>query len=179
MAKKKPVKWEPFKEAYYPDDFPLDDDKVYKNNQYQVAAKLYPSQGGFPQYVGLSIKKLNKHPVHDWRDLQRIKNELCGINCQAIEIYPPESELVDTANQYHLWVFPPGICLPIGFSERRVSCDPEFQEQLEQDCAGIGIDPKQLNKSKQREFKEHHKCRTLPEIGRVWQDVGYEGVEDD
>jgi hypothetical protein len=37
--------------------------------------------------------------VHDWRDLQRIKNQLVGPECEAVELYPAESRKVDTANQ--------------------------------------------------------------------------------
>jgi hypothetical protein len=51
----------------------------------------------------LSIKRIDQEPVHDWRDLQRIKNQLLGPDCEAVELYPAEERLVDTANQYHLW----------------------------------------------------------------------------
>ena len=42
---------------------------------------------------------------HDWREFQRIKNELCGPGAQAIEFYPPEAKLVDPSNYFLLWVF--------------------------------------------------------------------------
>jgi hypothetical protein len=35
-------------------------------------------------------------------------------------LYPAESRIVDTANQYHLWVIEtPGIKFPLGFDEGR------------------------------------------------------------
>ena len=68
----------------------------------------------------LSIKTINKEPIHDWRDLQQIKNELCGKDREALEIYPAESRLVDTANQYHLWVIPKDAQIPFGFTQREV-----------------------------------------------------------
>ena len=68
----------------------------------------------------LSIKTLDKEPIHDWRDLQQIKNELCGKDREALEIYPAESRLVDTANQYHLWVIPKDAQIPFGFTQREV-----------------------------------------------------------
>ena len=32
----------------------------------------------------------------------------------AVEVYPPESQLVDDADLYHLWVLPAGFELPFG-----------------------------------------------------------------
>jgi len=68
----------------------------------------------------LSIKRNDKEPIHDWRELQEIKNQICGEESEAIEIYPAESRLMDTANHYHLWVFPKGIRVPVGFNVRSV-----------------------------------------------------------
>lgn len=39
-----------------------------------------------------------------WSEKQRIKNEIFGKEAVAIEVFPKESELVDQANMYHLWV---------------------------------------------------------------------------
>lgn len=79
---------------------------VWLNDEYQVNVDQAPPHG-FPGAViwHLSIKRRNKNPVHDWRDLQAIKNVLVGPDFEAIEIYPASSRVVDTANQYHLWVF--------------------------------------------------------------------------
>lgn len=68
----------------------------------------------------LTIKRLDKKAVHDWRHFQIIKNELCGDEREAVEIYPGETRLVDTANQYHLWVLPLGESMCFGFSKRTV-----------------------------------------------------------
>lgn len=41
-----------------------------------------------------------------WDDLQRIKNQ-CGYrNACAVELYPPEAEVVNVANLRHLWILP-------------------------------------------------------------------------
>ena len=72
--------------------------------------------------VQLSIRRLDRGPTRDWRDFQRIKNQLVGPECEAIELYPAESRLVDTANQFHLWcVADPEFRFPFGYSERLVS----------------------------------------------------------
>lgn len=41
-----------------------------------------------------------------WRRLQRLKAE-CGFgDREAVEIYPPDADVVDVANMRHLWVLP-------------------------------------------------------------------------
>ena len=61
--------------------------------------------------------------MHDWRHFQRIKNELCGPEREAIELYPAESRLVDTNNQFHLFVFEAEMTLPLGYVKRDVADD--------------------------------------------------------
>lgn len=98
-------------------------DKVFKNDTYQVAARRLKSKEdrNMPAMLHLSIKRIDRKPIHDWRDLQQIKNEFVGEECEAVEIYPAESRLVDTANQYHLWCFmDPAQRIPFGFGERFV-----------------------------------------------------------
>jgi hypothetical protein len=57
-----------------------------------------------------------------WRDLQRIKNELIGPECEGFELYPAESRLVDTANQYWIWIFlDQTYRVSVGFHERFVA----------------------------------------------------------
>ncbi|EQD58904.1 hypothetical protein B2A_04191, partial [mine drainage metagenome] len=68
----------------------------------------------------LSIRRVDRKACRDWRHFQQIKNQLCGKEREGLELYPAESRLVDTANQYHLWVMPPGVKLEIGWSRRSV-----------------------------------------------------------
>jgi hypothetical protein len=53
----------------------------------------------------LTISRSDKQPIRSWRVLQDIKNEIVGESRYAIEVYPPEAEVTDTANLYHLWVY--------------------------------------------------------------------------
>lgn len=95
------------------------DETIWINTLYQVNVR---DCGGDPHMVHLSIKRRDKQTIHDWRHLQRIKNELVGAECEAVEIYPADSRLVDTANQYHLWVFTnPAYRIPFGFTTRLVT----------------------------------------------------------
>lgn len=68
----------------------------------------------------LSIRRNDRKAAVDWRDFQRIKNEVVGPEREAFELYPAESRIVDTANQYHLWVMPTGVRLPVGWDQGRV-----------------------------------------------------------
>jgi hypothetical protein len=66
--------------------------------------------------VQLSIRRLDRGPARDWRDFQRIKNQLVGPEVEAIELYPAESRLMDAANQFHLWcVMDPSFRFPFGY----------------------------------------------------------------
>lgn len=49
-----------------------------------------------------------------WKEKQYLKNVLFGEDYTAIEIYPREKELVDTAMMYHLWVMPFSFCFDFG-----------------------------------------------------------------
>ena len=49
-----------------------------------------------------------------WAEKQEIKNELFGEDRFAIEVYPKERKLVDSADVYHLWVFDKKKEMPFG-----------------------------------------------------------------
>ncbi|MEM8976289.1 MAG: hypothetical protein AAGD43_29845 [Pseudomonadota bacterium] len=39
-----------------------------------------------------------------WHEMQRIKNELAGERATAVEVYPPQAEVIDEAEMFHIWV---------------------------------------------------------------------------
>lgn len=133
MARFKPENktppWTPLQEVpvppgdWPPDEIPV---KAYVNSRYQVwVYEIYPrnpipGQSEEP-LIHLSIKWHDRRPIHDWRDLQRIKNEICGPEREGVELYPAESRLVDTANQFHLWILPKGQSMPFGYRSRAVT----------------------------------------------------------
>lgn len=88
-----------------------------KNDIYVVVIRNTKEKIG--EMVWLSICRIDKEPLHNWRDLQTIKNMLVGEDCFGYEVYPAEDQLIDTANQYHLWCFPNGYSLPFGFNDGR------------------------------------------------------------
>ena len=52
-----------------------------------------------------------------WHEMQRIKDEIAGPDMTAIEVYPPQKEIVDGADMFHLWVVPGP--LPFSLFERK------------------------------------------------------------
>jgi hypothetical protein len=94
--------------------------KVVKNSRYTVSIRRVDLEMPFGKALHLSIRRNDRAPIHDWRDLQRIKNELMGPESEAIELYPANSRLVDAANQYHLWLFE-SFEFKFGFDNRDVS----------------------------------------------------------
>lgn len=93
---------------------------VWQSALYEV----YEFVQDVPEWGGpitwLSIKRRDKSAVRDWRHLQRIKNEVCGPEREAMEMFPAEQRLVDTSNQFHLWVLPEGRRFPFGYNDRAV-----------------------------------------------------------
>lgn len=115
---------------------------TFVNALYQVEMKEFPSAWG--PMIWLSIVNRDRSHRHDWRELQRIKNELVGPEREAIELYPAESRLVDTNNQFHLFVFPEGVTVPLGYCERDVSDRVEGahkQRAFEQKPEGLNARP--------------------------------------
>jgi hypothetical protein len=101
---------------------------IYMNDRYQVNVEVVDAPFGVEtgDVFWLSIKRRDKAPVHDWRELQQIKNMIVGDEHEAFEVYPAESRLVDTANQYHLWVFKEAaVRLPVGYRSREVMSNNE------------------------------------------------------
>ena len=101
---------------------------VLLNSRYQVLMRQVPDAEPFGRIMWLSIKRLDKQPIRDWRDLQRIKNEIVSPDAEAVEIFPAERRLVDTSNQFHLWCFL-DYYLPFGFAERMLVEHPELDQR--------------------------------------------------
>lgn len=138
------------KDQLLPIDLSVDDhDQFYKNASFWQNSRYFvirrdcgkDEDSGMRMYW-LSIRENDRGTRHDWRDFQRIKNELCGAECEGIEFYPPESRLVDTVNQYHLWVFDKPMFTDVfGFKIRNVSGDshgqrPFWEEEEKTDYEG-------------------------------------------
>jgi len=106
----------------------LKEDEIWVNDQYQVNISRganVPNNNFGVDMIHLSIKRLDKKPIHDWRHMQAIKDSLVGQEHEGFELYPAASRLVDAANQFHLFVFAdPEHRLPIGWATRAVVDTP-------------------------------------------------------
>ncbi len=103
-------------------EIPDDPDEGWYNDVYYVTLrrrpdKMFQTKQGMIQ---LGIASHDGSARHDWRDYQAIKNQLAGAECEAFELYPAESRLLDPSNYYTLWCFPGVKRLRVGREERYV-----------------------------------------------------------
>lgn len=97
-------RWDPWKIQEAPPKTGMD--VLYYNNRYHVFVAKYKNRDpNGPDVIHLSIRSHDRSALLDWRDLQRIKNELVGKETEMVQLFPRESHLVDTSNQFHLWGF--------------------------------------------------------------------------
>lgn len=78
--------------------------------------RVFHSEGGMIQ---IGINTLDGTARHDWREFQWIKNQIAGPECEAFELYPAESRLMDPSNYYTLWCFPGLRRIKVGSNEAR------------------------------------------------------------
>jgi hypothetical protein len=137
MAKRKKqnwddVRWTPFVDIDPPfaDEVPADKQigsqpRWMANSIYAVLIQVPHDTPPFGTVVHLAITTHDQQPRHDWREMQRIKNEIVGESVEAVELYPSENRLVDNANWFHLFCFPRlaihGGRFPFGYDSRFVS----------------------------------------------------------
>lgn len=97
---------------------------IWENEIYSATLRRYtsgwPFGGGKWALIGIWCE--DGEARHDWRDFQRIKNDLVGPDWEALELYPSEQRLMDPSNYYMLWCAPK---IPLGKFERRVLATAE------------------------------------------------------
>ena len=105
-----------------PPEYP---DEIWHNDIYQVNLRRKPDRvfGTHQGMIQLGISALDGTARHDWREFQWIKNQLAGPECEAFELYPAESRLLDPSNYYTLWCFPGLKRIKVGVEEGRREWD--------------------------------------------------------
>jgi hypothetical protein len=89
--------------------------ETYRNDIYQVVVERTTP------LIHLCIRRHDGEACKEWKHHQQIKNEIIGPEYEAVELFPAESRLIDTTNEYHLWVHPtPSYRFPFGFSFHRM-----------------------------------------------------------
>lgn len=84
--------------------------RVYRSRGFLVQVFAEPD----PVVVRLSILRTAIKTNGDWKEditweeLQRLKNEAGYGSFDAVEVYPPDTDVVNVANLRHLWILPAG-----------------------------------------------------------------------
>lgn len=86
----------------------IGDAEVYGNHQYTVHLEIISDDFGLDGPLRIGLHSHDRVTQIPWRHMQRIKNELVGEDRWALEWFPDEDQLVDEANERHLWVLPVG-----------------------------------------------------------------------
>lgn len=96
----------------------------WRNDLYLITVRRYDNGWFFDPaspWVYIGIAAMDGAARHDWRDMQRIKNDICGAEWEAAELFPAESRLMDPSNYYLLFCAPK---IPIGRLHGRQIADP-------------------------------------------------------
>ena len=93
-------------------------EEVWINNIYDVSVNKFE----YGPLIHLSIKLHDKSQIFGskWQHFQWIKNDILGEDYEAVELYPSESRMVNTANQYHLWALKDKGRFNLGWDEGRI-----------------------------------------------------------
>jgi hypothetical protein len=96
-------------------------DQIWVNDIYHVTLRRVIDRvfGSAQGVIQLGINTHDGTARHDWREFQAIKNQLAGDECEAFELYPAESRLLDPSNYYTLWCFPGIKRLKVGREDGR------------------------------------------------------------
>jgi hypothetical protein len=97
---------------------PSKEDKE-RNLHFVTATKCYKSADGIylifliegKIYRHLKVTREDGKPIHNFMDIQEIKNLVFGTDCIAVEIYPKQRDFINGSNTYHLWTWD-GIIVP-------------------------------------------------------------------
>lgn len=94
---------------------------LWENADYYGTVARFSAGDGFKggPWALIGISRCDETCARDWRDLQRIKDDLCGPEWEAVEVFPSESRLVDPSNRFYLWAYPFGT-LPMGLRPAKV-----------------------------------------------------------
>lgn len=92
--------------------------RVVKNHLYSVQVFNRETEWGL--FYKAMIRRHDSEPIHNWKEIQKIKSEVFGPDYTALEVYPKESNKVDVANLYWIWVMADGRDCPIESRRDRI-----------------------------------------------------------
>ena len=100
-------------------------EEIWSNNVYEVNVRCMDVNAGF---YHLSIKNYERSTDISWQHKQWIKNDIMGDEYEGVELFPAESRMLNTANQYHLWCAPKGVFGMGWHDERLVSSNNPIEK---------------------------------------------------
>jgi hypothetical protein len=84
--------------------------RVFRSKNFLVQEYVAPA----PAIVRLSVNRTGLGKGGEWKqdipweDLQRLKREVGFGDHDAVEVFPPDTDVVNVANMRHLWILAPG-----------------------------------------------------------------------
>lgn len=103
------------------DDEPVEVDggeTYWSNSFYLVNRVALEPEKGLEGAVRLSMKRHDGKALREWKHMQRVKNELCGEEREAVEIFPPQSMVTSMDHEHHLFVTPVGVASIYVYEEK-------------------------------------------------------------
>ena len=157
---------------YFPnvDVSSLEYDEYWCNDEYIVKV-YYPNnpahQFSNNKFTWLCFRNVrNTHTAHDWRDMQMMKNEICGEERTAVEVFPPMSKLVDTCNQFHMWVYPEDYKLDFGYNEQSIMPNTTIAKEAFNNSMNKAIKEAKTEEEKRYLLSTKHRVEVDPTHGK-------------
>ena len=94
--------------AEIPENRPLGLIKLWRSRKFLV--QLYaPEKENFPHRLSINRTQIDQHTGRwvdgiTWEDIQSLKREAGFGDCDCVEIYPADCDLVESANIRHIWL---------------------------------------------------------------------------
>lgn len=97
------------------------DDKVYQNKNYRVTVQSRGIKAGMGELIELGIERKADLPA-EFEHLMRIKDQLLGFDCEAVQLYPARDRELETDKTILLGFVPvggePAYRWPIGYEQQ-------------------------------------------------------------
>ena len=151
--------------------------RYFQSSTYRVSFYIQPKhtyENGFetPLMGLLSYRRKDGNPIVCWREKQLIKDCISGTETEAVEIFPHWERLLDSANQYHLWLMPYGNIIPFGyFGERCTEQDPFLKKALRESLAKNFTPTPQEPRLSRHNYIEDAGFGPLGLLGAWWRDI--------
>jgi hypothetical protein len=147
--------------------------RYFQSSVYRVSFYVQPPvEDVRPFHFGLlSYRRRDGKTIGSWREKQLIKDCIAGTLCEGAELFPSHLRLLDTANQYHLWLMPSASLMPFGYFQLR--CTDQDEEVAKMgSLVTKNRCPQQPRKSR-HDYTEDAGFGPYGLLGKWWEEYGY------